>query len=127
MKEMFKHLLLLIVASILLVVVGAIGIKYFIVKIIFWAFRFNGKATKKASSYFYDTALAIDKLGNVIIRDWLNDWCLKDSKIYPFGGEDQTVSHVLGVNKNNGNLRFVGKILVVVLDSIDPGHTDKSV
>lgn len=78
------------------------------------------------SGYFWKLALAIDQLGNVAMGRIFNDIL-----IYPnrdrFGNEDETISSVLGKNQVNGTLKPLGKLLVKILDKIDPNHSIKSI
>ncbi len=81
---------------------------------------------KAASIYFWQIAVAIDKLGNIICQDLFNDLMVKPGG-YRFGNGTETVSYVLGVNKANDNLYIIGRALSAILNWIDKSHVEDAV
>ncbi len=116
-------LLLLILARILTAILAPIGITYSIIKLSI-GMRFKD-ALKRIDDYFHTIAMSIDQTGNVFLQDILNDLMItKDGD--KFGDEDQTISHVIGLNKIKGTLKRPGRILDNLLEFIDPGHSIKA-
>ena len=92
-----------------------------------WLIRFGpGKVIKELSNYYWLIGLSVDQTANAICQYWFNDWMLKDSKDYPFGHPDQTVSHVIGINYGLGNQRFIGRIIGRFLNFLDKNHMQKA-
>jgi len=109
------NLLLLIVAILLIVPLGAIGFIYSVVS----------RMLRAASYYFWQVAVAIDELGNTICQDLFNDLMIKKGG-HRFGNSNETVSYVLGVNKKNGKLYWIGAALSYILHLIDKYHVEKA-
>ncbi len=63
-------------------------------------------------------AVSIDQLGNVICGD-LFDLCMVKTG-EPFGFEDDTVSDILA--RNQGNLTWLGKSIMMIIKLVDPDH-----
>jgi hypothetical protein len=76
--------------------------------------------------YLFKIALAIDQLGNVVCAKLFNIILITNIG-YKFGKEDETISSVLGKNKKQNTLRFLGKLLDLILDQIDKNHSIKSI
>ncbi len=74
----------------------------------------------------FKIALGIDQLGNVVCARLFN-FFLITKEGYQFGNEDETISSVLGKNKKQNTLRFLGKLLDLILDQIDRNHSIKSI
>jgi hypothetical protein len=77
------------------------------------------------NSYFFETAVDIDRFAN---RNFRTLWNLTLQKYgYEFGDYRETVSSALGKNKLNGTLTITGKILCAFLDFLDENHCIKSI
>lgn len=83
-------------------------------------------AFKKASELLFRVALSIDMTGNVLLAELLNDIIIKDNG-YKFGNRKETISSVLGKNKQKGTLKRLGKIFANILDNIDKNHCINSI
>jgi len=69
-------------------------------------------------------AILIDKIGNVMMGPFFNDTMQKDG--YEFGHYTETISKVLGINKEIGTLTKFGELLADFLNWIDPNHVEKA-
>ena len=77
------------------------------------------------SGYFFSLALSINQIGAVAFKGLFNDALIK-GKGLPFGDEDKQISEVLGWNERYFKLTKIGKLLVKILDSLDPKHCEKT-
>ena len=77
------------------------------------------------SKYFKQVAISIDKEGNVIMGVLFND-VLRKRGGYKFGDDRDTVSRVLGINKQNNKLTMLGRFIAFSLNKIDPNHVEKA-
>ena len=140
-------LLLFIISIILSFVLYSIAIPYTIIKFLI---QFKLKITfKYIDRILFMVAYSIDKLGNVVLGEIMNDLLLKrrywaDSDIEPldseilievvnnqikvvrFGNPNQTISTVLGHNKNIGNIKSSWMFIPNLLDFFDPNHCLKA-
>jgi len=80
----------------------------------------------KRREYLFRIAVSIDQLANVVCAKLFNIILITNIG-YKFGKEDETISSVLGKNKKQGTLRFLGKLLDLILDQIDKDHSVKSI
>lgn len=76
--------------------------------------------------YLYNLAFSIDQLGNVLCAPVFNKILIKPESTYKYGDPDMTISHVTGVNKEQEQLKFWGKVLAFILNSIDNNHVEKA-
>ena len=107
-----KNVLLFMAAMLLLLLFTTISIIIAIEKII------RGKA---CSNYFFECALAVDVLGNVMGQYiWNFIFISKDG--YQFGKRGEAMSSVFGKNQRDETLIFLGKIIVVVLNFFQKDH-----
>lgn len=87
---------------------------------------------KSISTYFKEIAIAIDKLGNIIMGPILNCSMIRGKDRFLFGLEDQTISfafarNIIGIDYNKDiRLTLLGKLIVWLIRKIDPGHFKKS-
>lgn len=81
----------------------------------------------RLGKYYFNVAFSIDQLGNVVCMDLFNHTLIKRRSEHLFGDPDETISSVLGKNKEKETLTWVGRILVRILNCIDPGHVEDSV
>lgn len=107
--------LLTLVAFVLVATLTPIGIVF---TILFRPFH--------VKHYFYQIAVSLDQLGNVTCQWLLNATLIKVGGLC-FGNEDQTVSYVLGRNKETNTLSLIGKVLVKVLNQCDTNHVENAV
>jgi len=75
------------------------------------------------SKYFKSVAISIDQHGNVVLAPIMNDILIKKAG-YKFGNPDETISAVLGHNKKNGTLLFLGKWIADILNKIEKNHVE---
>lgn len=113
--------LLLIVANFLTLTTGPIGIVYTILKFIY------RNSLSKLDQYFLQMAVSIDQTGNVIMQHIFNKILITKKSNNLFGNEDETISSVIGKNAETNTLSSFGKLLNNILDSIDPGHSLRSI
>lgn len=112
---------LFVVAFILTLIVSIISI---VVTPIYYLFTLRFRSgLKQLNKWFYKMALSIDQFGNVSCGSTLK-LCLTKGRNYPFGGEDDTVSYVLGRNSRRGNLTMLGRCVRNVLNFIEKDHVD---
>jgi len=76
----------------------------------------------KRGNYLYKIALGIDQLGNVVCARLFN-FFLIDLDGYQFGNEDETISSVIGKNKQANTLTLFGIALDMLLEAIDKNHS----
>lgn len=91
---------------------------------VLWIYRKKYKFLKTINGYFRDEALSIDVYGNRAMRTLWNNVLIKPSG-YQFGEEGETISSALGKNYLRKELRFMGKFLVWVLNTIEKDHCVK--
>jgi hypothetical protein len=76
----------------------------------------------KRGKYLYRIALGIDQLGNVVCARLFN-FFLIDITGHQFGDEDETISSVIGKNKQTNTLTMFGILLDSLLEKIDKNHS----
>lgn len=74
-------------------------------------------------SWFMRLALSFDQLGNVLGDDLFSFLLVRNTKIHPFGDEDETISSVLGKNYLVSNLTIFGSLLRYLLHLLDQNHS----
>ena len=121
MNRLVKNVLLFIIAISLLLTLGTLGLAYTILSSVF-EFK-NISVLKYWGDLFFTINVGIDKLGNVLLGKFLNKFAVK-SNSYLFGNLNDTISFALG--KNLDNLTFLGKLIVNILEYIDPGHINNA-
>lgn len=79
------------------------------------------------NSYTRQLALTLDVLGNVLGGPVWNYLFIKDrkSQVVKFGSRYDTMSFVFAMNRHN--LSCLGRTIVKLLETLDPGHLNKSV
>jgi len=108
-------LILFLISFILVVIIVPIGI------ILTTIFNF-----KKLNKYYFNLAISLDQFGNVAMSGMFNLILIKSSHNL-FGNPDETISSVLGKNKLDGNLMYLGRRLDALLNGIDKNHSIKSI
>lgn len=86
-----------------------------------WKFSF-----KRLDAQLLSIATSIDASGNVVCKDLFN-LCLIKKGSYQFGNRKETISSVLGKNKRDNTLTRLGKLIALILDTIDKNHCAKSI
>ncbi len=126
-KRIIINLILALISVPLAVLFGTLGVVYTHIKMLVWLFRFGFKKTGVAlNRYYWLIALSVDQTAGVICQHWFNDWMLIDSKKYPFGHPDKTISHITGVNYVNNNVRFIAKVVGKLLNFLDKKHVQNA-
>lgn len=111
-----KGLALMIVAFCLALVLLPCGFVYQLVSTLL----------KSCNSYLFTIAKSIDQMGNVVCAR-LFDLALIKKLDNPFGNEDETISSVLGKNKINNNLTWLGHLIAALLNKIEKEHVEKAI
>lgn len=78
------------------------------------------------SGYWLYLAVNIDRFGNYQFRSLFNAILIAENG-YRFGDFRETISSVLGKNKQQNTLSKLGRVLDRILDIIDKNHTIKSI
>ena len=113
-------LLLFLISLILLFTTGILGFVFGFFQQLFT------KGLRGVGEYTLKIAISIDQLGNVVLQHLLNLlWIKKEG--YKFGNRDETISSVLGKNKQLNMLTGFGKGIDKALDFIDPNHSLNSI
>tara|TARA_R110002126_G_scaffold206691_1_gene353808 strand:+ start:928 stop:1284 length:357 start_codon:yes stop_codon:yes gene_type:complete len=115
-----KGFILLVIALILSVILFPVGFFYSIFSL---RFRF--------SSYLKVIAVGIDQLGNVVCGELFNNTLIQNPSYrkvpYSFGHEDNTISEVLGINKERKTLTKLGIWVAMILNRIEKDHVEKAI
>ena len=72
-------------------------------------------------------ALWIDIGANVFCAELFNDTLINNKSLNPFGYTYQTISEVLGINNQLLNMTKMGKLVVNLLNYLDPYHVEKAI
>lgn len=72
-------------------------------------------------------AISIDKFGNVVGKEMLNDLLVKDKTIHPYGDSSETISEATGWNKYHNNLSKCGIMFDKFLDLFEKNHSLNSI
>lgn len=108
-----KGVILLLVAIVLCVLLFPVGFAI-------------GLIPQKRNNYLYDICIGLDQLGNIVCATLFNLFLIKKNTP-SFGNPDETISSVIGKNKLNNNLTILGKLLDLLLESLDKNHTINSI
>ena len=76
--------------------------------------------------FLLQIAISIDQLGNVVMQHLLNTLWIKKSG-YKFGNRDETISSVIGKNKQLRTLTLFGKNMDKILEFIEANHSLNSI
>jgi len=115
-----RGLVVFIVAKVLVIILYPIGFVYSICLV------FVKSGWRAVDTYFFNCAIADDQQGNTYLAKLFNDILIKPGG-YRFGIPDETISSVLGRNLATGTLTVLGKGLNFILESLDPGHSTRSI
>lgn len=109
--------LLAFIAVLLMVILAPFALVYEIITL----FRYS-----KINDYFFNIAVSIDQLGNVVCQSLFNDLFITKHG-FKFGNPDETISSVLGRNYLTNTLKPLGKFLRWILDGIEENHCVNSI
>lgn len=107
-----KNILLFLAAIFLLIIFGILGIIAAVILIL---------KTKTSSKYFFESAVQVDVLGNVMCQYILGYLFVQDNG-YHFGQRGETISSVLGKNQRDNTLKWFGRLLALILDLFEKDH-----
>ena len=113
-------ILLFLISIVLLITTGVLGFIFGFLQ------QLLKKGIKGIGEYTLQIAISVDQLGNVIMQHLLNLLWVKKGG-YLFGNRDETISSVLGKNKQLNMLTGFGKAIDKALDFIDPNHSLNSI
>jgi hypothetical protein len=123
---LLNNILLAIVAILLGSIIIPIGILFAIVWLIFH--KGESLGIKYFSRIFRNIALSIDILGNFCCAIMFNVVLIKsNSTLYRFGKNGDTISKVIGLNLQQGNLTMIGKGVNKILNVFEKDHSIKAV
>lgn len=120
-----QNFLVFIIATILFLPLTAINI-IFVVLV-------NGRNIFKViGGYFYSSAFNIDRFANSEFRTLWNSILLSreaksEKYYYEFGDICETISYVLGKNKQMNTLSKTGILLCKILNFFDKDHVEKAI
>lgn len=121
MKRLVINIIIFFVAIFLLLTIGSFGLFY---TLAYSIINFTKSSfVKYWADLIYTINVGIDKIGNVLLGEFLNRFAVKELK-YPFGKINDTISFALA--KNLDNLSPLGKFIAYVLEYLDPGHLENS-
>lgn len=118
-------LLLYLVALIIRPLLLGTGLLYGIYKSFLNSRLKNG--FKYADAKLLSMAVAIDKYGNVVMSELLNDSLLNDGAEVRFGEIHLTISSFLGINQRDGHLNKAGHCVAAILDFLEKEHCKNSI
>lgn len=116
----FIGLLLFFISIILVVLTTPLGFLYGIFHSLF------NKGFSGIGEFLLQIAISIDQLGNVVMQHLLNILWIKKGG-YKFGNRDETISSVIGKNKQLNTLTFFGKNMDKILEFIEADHSLNSI
>lgn len=123
MKINYLNFLLFVVAVVLFVLLAPFGI---ICTLFVSVLMLSGMRPLQYLSHTAGVlAIAVDCLGNVVCRDLFNLTLITDDG-YGFGEVGETISYVLGRNKQANTLTRTGILLANILNWIDPEHVERA-
>ena len=77
--------------------------------------------------YLMNVSIAIAQLGDVVCAPLLDLIRIKRGANDLFGNPYETISSVLGKNKEGGSLSWFGALVSKILNKIDRNHVEKSI
>lgn len=124
--ELIKNILLALVATVLATILIPIGL---VTAIIFLILRCDSELTVKYfNRVFLYLAISIDIWGNFVMAPLFNMVLIKKhSSCYRFGKKGDTISKVIGLNLQQGNLTMIGKGVDRILNIFEKDHSIKAV
>lgn len=79
------------------------------------------------NQYNTDLAIATDQYGNGLSKYLFNMLLIKKEAVHKFGNIDETISSVIGKNKVAGTLTWLGHVVDLMLDMLEPEHSIKAI
>jgi len=123
-KTLLEGILLFIVALLITIPLTALAL---IITPLSYVINFRFKAgLNELGIFFRRLAISVDQFGNAATATLLNFFLIKKHGV-KFGNEDDTVSYILGLNKNWNSLSRLGRFTVLVLHFIEKNHVEKAV
>lgn len=119
--KLIQTTILLMIAILLAGILIPVGVVYDLIT----AVRKPKKLYTRLVELTYAGSLMIDKLGNVLCAELFNDTLQENG--YKFGNGKETISSVLGKNKEQDTLTKTGGFLERFLHLIDPFHVEESI
>lgn len=116
--------ILFIVAVLLTIVFYPLGFIYSFFRLV-TSLRFS-TAIRRFDEVRRVTAVELDKMGNTWMQEVFNDFLI-NKKGHKFGSKDETISYVLGKNKETNTLNWLGKKVATFLNFIEPSHVEKAI
>lgn len=117
-------IILFIIAVSLIALIGPLGL---LVTFGYNLLRYGVRYGVKRLNYdLVVIAVAIDQVGNVMCKDLFN-LCLIKKNGYRFGRRKETISSVIGKNRQSDTLTFLGKCLDKTLNLFEKNHSYKSI
>lgn len=111
-----KNLILLIISAGLTIILGLFLLLFGIICC---------GITQSLPSYYIRLAIAIDAMGNVLGYPLFNLVLIKKGG-YKFGNRRDTISYVLGMNKEINKLSKLGRGIASTLNKIDKNHVERA-
>ena len=109
-----KSTIIFLLALILFILFSPLGLIYALIR---------GLSDGSFYDYMLKSAIGINQAGNVAMCYIFNDFFIT-GKNKRFGNPNETISHVLGVNKLSCDLLPLGKALAFLLNTIQPNHVE---
>ena len=109
-----KNFMLLILAIVLLIPFGLLGVIFAIFTV------------RPLGDYWGKLAESLDQHGNAVCGPIFTQWMIT-SDGYPFGNIDETVSSALGKNHRMGTLTKSGRFLEKLLHLLDTNHSEDAI
>lgn len=122
MKRLLINIIIFFVAIFLSSTIGALGLFYTLIYSIINFTKSN--FIKYWADLIYTINVGIDKIGNVLLGEFLNKFAV-NKVYYKFGHINDTISYALA--KNIESLSALGKFIANILEYLDPGHLKKSI
>ena len=116
--KIFINIILLIIALSLAVILIPIGFLISIVASI---------CKRKLEDYLYRCAVVVDETGNTFCSYLFEYTLITYKSINSFGNEIETISSVLGKNKEAKTLTWTGRALCFLLDNIQKNHVENAI
>ena len=135
-----RGLLLYLLSSVLKIAINPIGVLVGFIVIVSHK-KYKNVRMKALNYYFESLAISDDQHGNVACKYIFDAIVIKNRRadkhelemgllIVPkteFGDPDQTISYVVGENKQSRTLTIFGMFLAWFLNAIDPNHVEDAV
>ena len=81
----------------------------------------------KYGEYYMKIDISNDQHGNVVGQYVFNLVLIKSKSKALFGNPDETISSVLGKNKRDNTLTWLGRKIADILDRLEKNHVEKAI